>query len=200
MRTKLILLFGFTSLIFFFVSLFLFSLLLRPKSDMQADRAAVVVQMRALSRFETASYTIEKIIDSKTEDGNVFKRFLFGDRILLIANGTVIAGFDFAGTEPDDIKISGKKIEVALGEPQILVSTLDNTKTKVYDRERGLLSGGNENFESEARARAEESIREAACDTGILDKASENARRQLISLFSSLGFSEIVIVIPRGSC
>lgn len=200
MKIKIIFLFGFTTLIFFLISLFLFSMLLSPREKLNIDRAAVVQQMRSLSRYETAAFTIEKVIDSKTEGQNAFKRFLFGDRILLVAHGNVIAGFDFAQIQASDIKISGKKIEIKLSEPVILVTTLDNEKTKVYDRQRGLLAGGNENLESEARAKAEESIREGACEAGILDKASENARKQLTSLFSSLGFSEIIIVIPDGSC
>lgn len=199
MKTKLILLFSFTTLIFFLVSLFLFSMTINPRKKINVDRAAVVQQMRSLSRYETAEFTIEKVIASEDEESNVFRRFLFGDRILLVAHGVVIAGFDFAEFEVRDIKISGEKIELNLPEPRILVSTLDSSKTKVYDRQRGLL-GGNENLESEARVEAEESIRQAACESGILDKASDNARKQLTSLFSSIGFSNIIIEIPGASC
>lgn len=199
MKTKLILLFSFTTLIFFLISLFLFSMTVNPRKKLNVDRAAVVQQMRSLSRYETAEFTIEKVISSEDQESNVFRRFLFGDRILLVAHGTVIAGFDFAEFEPQDIKISGDKIELRLSEPRILVSTLDNTRTKVYDRQQGLL-GGNENLESEARGEAEESIREAACDSGILVRASDNARKQLTSMFSSIGFSNIIIEIPNASC
>lgn len=199
MRTKLILLFGFTTLIFFLISLFLFSMVLNPRDRLNIDRAAVVLQMRSLARYETAEFTIEKVIASEDEERNAFRRFLFGDRILLVAHGTVIAGFDFAEIEANDIKINGDKIEIQLTEPRILVSTLDNSKTQVYDRQRGLL-GGNENLEAEARAEAEASIRQAACESGILGKATENARKQLTSLFSSLGFRNIIINIPDASC
>lgn len=199
MKAKIILLFGFTTLIFFLVSLFLFSLLINPRDRLNIDRAAVVQQMRSLSRYETAEFTIEKVIASEDEESNVFRRFLFGDRILLVAHGTVIAGFDFAEFQANDITISGDKIELRLPEPKILVSTLDNSKTQVYDRQRGLL-GGNENLESEARSKAEESIRDAACEAGILGKATDNARKQLTSLFSSIGFNNIVIEIPSSSC
>jgi len=199
MKSKLILLFAFTSLVFFLIALFLFSLLLNRTDKSESDRVAVVKEMRALSRLETASFTIEKIIDSESS-GNVFQKLLFGDKILLIANGNVIAGIDFIGIEEKDVVVEGKKIQVSLPPPQIFLASLDNTKTKVYDRKNGLLSGGNDNLESEARATAEQSIREAACSSGILDMASDNARKQITSFLSSLGFVEITITIPQGSC
>lgn len=199
MKSKLILLFAFTSLVFFLITLFLFSLLLNRVDKTESDRVAVVKEMRALSRLETASFTIEKIIDSESS-GNVFQKLLFGDKILLIANGNVIAGIDFIGIEEKDVVVEGKKIQVSLPPPQIFLASLDNTKTKVYDRKSGLLSGGNDNLESEARATAEQSIREAACSSGILDMASDNARKQITSFLSSLGFVEITITIPQGSC
>lgn len=199
MKFKLIILFGFTTLVFFLISLFLFSLLLNREDKTSSDRVAVVKEMRALSRLETASFTIEKIIDSESS-GNVFQKLLFGDKILLIANGNVIAGIDFIGIEEKDIVVEGKKIQIALPPPQIFLASLDSAKTKVYDRKSGLLSGGNDNFESDARATAEQSIREAACSSGILEMASENARKQITSFLSSLGFVEIIITIPQGSC
>ena len=199
MKSKLILLFAFTSLVFFLIALFLFSLLLNRVEKSESNRVAVIKEMRMLSRLETASFTVEKIIDSESS-GNVFQKLLFGDKILLIANGNVIAGIDFIGVEEEDIVIEGKKIQVSLPAPEIFFASLDNTKTKVYDRKSGLLSGGNDNIESEARATAEQSIREAACSSGILNMASENARKQITSLLSSLGFVEIVITIPQGSC
>ncbi len=199
MKSKLILLFAFTSLVFFLIALFLFSLLLNRTDKSESDRVAVVKEMRTLSRLETASFTIEKIIDSESS-GNVFQKLLFGDKILLIANGNVIAGIDFIGIEEKDVVVEGKKIQVSLPPPQIFLASLDNTKTKVYDRKNGLLSGGNDNLESEARATAEQSIREAACSSGILDMASDNARKQITSFLSSLGFVEITITIPQGSC
>lgn len=163
------------------------------------DTTAVVTEMRSLNRWETASFTIEKIIDSGT-DGNVFQQFLFGNRILLIAQGNVIAGFDLSHFSQDDITIQGTSIELKLPAPQILVASIDNTKTKVYDRKQGLLVPSDNNLESTAFATAQNSVRAAACQEGILAKASANAKSQLTSLFSSFHFTKITIIIPQGHC
>jgi hypothetical protein len=169
------------------------------KIKLSTDRAAVIKEMRNLQRMETASFTIEKIIDGGTE-GNVFQQFLFGDKILLIAHGQVIAGFDLSQISEKDIEVQDQSIRVTLPKPQVLVTTLDNTQTKVYDRTRGILNPGDKNLESQAREAAEKSIKEAACSGGILKQASDNARKQLTAFFSALGFTQISIDIPEGSC
>lgn len=166
---------------------------------LNTDRASVIKQMRSLQRFETASFTIEKIIDGGTS-GNVFQQFLFGDKILLIAHGQVIAGFDLSQISEKDMEIKNQNIRVTLPKPQILVTTLDNTQTKVYDRTRGILSPGDKDLESKAREAAETSITKAACEGGILKQAGDNARKQLTAFLSALGFTQISIDIPETSC
>ena len=150
--------------------------------------------MKALKRLETASFTIEKIVDAGS-NGNVLQEFLYGDKVLLIAHGHVVAGFDFELMGQSDITIQGKKITVILPSPIILYSRLDNEKTKVYDRTRGLLAPKNSDLEARARQAAEASIKTAACEGDILSQASDNGRKQMTLFFKSLGFSEVVITI-----
>lgn len=180
--------------------LFLFTRLFPSlNTTINTSRTAVVKQMRSLSRLETATFTIEKVIDAGTTGGNIFQQFLFGDKILLIAHGQVIAGFDLSQVSENDIIIQGKNITIKLPAPQVLVSTLDNTQTKVYDRKKGLLSS-NDNLESEVRAAAEKSILSAACQANILQQAADNGRKQLTTLLTVLEFQTITFEIPLGTC
>ena len=57
------------------------------------DRPAVIREIKALNRLETTSMAIEKVITAGQE-GNALYNMLFGDKLLLIAHGQVIAGFD----------------------------------------------------------------------------------------------------------
>lgn len=163
------------------------------------DRVSLIKEMKALQRLETASFTIEKIIDAGS-NGNALQEFLYGDKVLLIAHGQVVAGFDFASMQEKDIEIQGKKIQVTLPQPIILFTRLDNQQTKVYDRTRGLLAPKNSDLEARARQSAEISIKESACSGSILRQASENGRKQIMLFFKTLGFSEVTITIPEGSC
>jgi hypothetical protein len=160
---------------------------------------AVVKEIQKLQRLETASYTIEKIIDAGTQ-GTRFQQFLYGDKILLIANGQVIAGFDLSTVTENDVTIQEDRITVNLPAPQVLFTRLDNDKTRVYDRSTGILSKGERDLESEARAQAEIEIRTAACESDILATAEENGRKQMTALFTALGFREVTVNIPKGNC
>lgn len=195
--TYLIVAIGFLIIVLLFSWLLIFNQ--NSGTTINTNRASVIKEMRNLQRLETASFTIDKVIDGGTT-GNLFQQFLFGDKILLIAHGQVIAGFDFSQMSDKDISVSDKSIRMTLPKPQILVTTLDNTQTKVYDRSRGLLNPGDKDLESKARSAAENSIKEAACQGGILKQASENGKKQLTLFLTALGFEEAIIDIPEASC
>jgi hypothetical protein len=83
---------------------------------------------------------------------------------------------------------------VRLPAPEILVATLDNELSYVYDRDTGLLTHGDTNLETEARQAAEQEIRAAALEDGILDQARINAEVFLEKFFQALGYSPVVFV------
>lgn len=199
---KFYLLFGLLLLVFLSAIFFIFNTgnpFNKPSFFINKDQAAIVKQMRQISRLETASFTIEKIIEAGTS-GNAFQQLLYGDRILLIAHGEVIAGFNLEHISQDDITITGDTITMKLPPPQILLTRIDNEKTRVYDRNQGLLSRGDKDLETEARIAAEQTIQEAACEADILQEASDNARKQLITLLRAFGFTTVTLEIPEGSC
>lgn len=171
-----------------------------PETTIDDRRAAVVTEMRSLSRLETQQFTIEQVIEAE-KDGNMFQDILFGDRILLIANGNVIAGIDFSTLEDEDVRVSGDDaVRVTLPESEIFIVALDNEQTRVYDREQGLLSRGSAQLETEARQAAEASLLQAACDQDILDKAANDARVQVEALLGLLEFEDVTVVAPAGTC
>ncbi len=171
----------------------------QSKYTVNLSSQTVIKQMESLNRIETASYTLEKIIDVQTS-GTSLQKLLYGDRILLIAHGQVIAGFDLSKIQDDQVQVEGKKLKITLPRPEILVTKLDNEQTRVYDRDQGILTKGDRDLESEARKEAEMVIKDAACKGGILEEASKNAKNQMTTQFKSLGFEEVTIEIPEGNC
>jgi len=53
-------------------------------------------------------------------------------KMLLIAAGDVIAGFDLTKIAPGDILVQGTNVEMTLPPPEILVTRIDNQHTYVY--------------------------------------------------------------------
>lgn len=171
----------------------------RPQTKVDLSRASVVKEIQSLGNLETASFTIEKIVEAG-QQGNVFQDILYGDRILLIANGKVIAGVNLNQINKDNVSVNGDRLSVTLPAPVILNSSLDNSKTTVYDRTQGFLNRGSKNLETEARTSAEASIRQGACDAGILIEARDNAIVRIKQLFQFVGFTTVDVIIPQGSC
>ena len=55
-----------------------------------------------LARLETIQYSIEKVITGETGGGTF--QALFGDKILFVGHGTVIAGIDMEKLQPEDMR------------------------------------------------------------------------------------------------
>lgn len=163
------------------------------------NRTAVIKEIQSLQRLETAQFTIEKVIDAQTS-GTEWEQFLFGDKLLLIAHAQVIAGVDMSKITDQDISIQGKKITLTLPASELFMTDLDESKTQVYDRQKGLLTKGEDQLESQARQAAEQTMTVAACEGDILVTAANNARQQMEKLLLALGFEEVVVNAKAGSC
>ena len=154
------------------------------------DPVTIIRQVRGLSRLETASYTIEKVITAESGQGAF--EFLFGDRLILVAHGQVIAGVDLAKMGEGDIIVADEGTAVVTLPPaEVLVVKLDNQKSYIFDRDTGLI-GMNPALETEARQAAEEEILNAALEGGVLEMAQRNAEAYVRQLILALGFHEVI--------
>jgi hypothetical protein len=145
--------------------------------------------------LETIQYTVEKVITAQVGQG-VLAPFL-GDKLLFVGHGYVTAGIDLQKLKSQDLVVKDGIISVRLPQAEIFDATLDNDKSYVYDRETGLLTHGDINLETVARQAAEDQIRQAAVDDGILAQAQANAESYLQSLLSKLGYNQVIFIQPR---
>lgn len=152
----------------------------------------IIHEVRSLARLETIQYTMEKVIT--VEEGQNELGFLFGDRLLFVGHGRVIAGLDLARIQPSDMWVEGDVLYMRLPQAEIFVVNLDNDKSYVYDRETGLLTKGDVNIERTARVAAEKEIRQAALDDGILLQAQQNAESYLSRMLRALGYPDVIFV------
>jgi hypothetical protein len=164
--------------------------LLHPTPTVIPDPVTIIHEVRALARLETIQYSVEKVITAEVNQG-LFGP-LFGDRLLFVAHGTVIAGIDMQKIAPADLWLQNGVLNVHLPAAEVFIATLDNQKSYVYDRQTGLLTHGDTNLETAARQVAEDQIRQAALDDGILDLAGQNAEAYLTRLFLALGYPDVV--------
>lgn len=166
--------------------------LLNPTPTIIPDPITYINEIRALARLETIQYSVEKVITGET-GGGTFATF-FGDKILFVGHGTVIAGIDMEKLAPENMRYENGVLSVQLPPAEIFIATLDNEKSYVYDRDTGLLTKPDPNLETLVRQRAEEEIRKAALEDGILNQAQINAEAYLYKFFSALGFPNTIFL------
>jgi hypothetical protein len=167
---------------------------MNPTPTVIPDPVTIIHSVRSLARLETIHYSIEKVITAETNQGPF--GFLFGDRLIFVAHGIVIAGVDLGRLLPDNLEVREGVLYVRLPEPEVFIATLDNDKSYVYNRDTGLLTRGNIHLETDARKVAEEEIAVAALEDGILAQAGKNAESYLYLLFQELGYPTVIFVEP----
>jgi uncharacterized protein DUF4230 len=162
------------------------------KTQINVDQPTVVRQIQQLQRLETVNYSLDKIISG--EHSNPYlPKFLVGDRLLLVMHGQVIAGIDLAGVHPEDVTVAGDKVTIKLPAAEVFTTSLDNTKTRVYSRETGLLSSTDPFLETEVRQEAERQLTEAALQDGILAMAAQNGKTTIAGLLRGIGFHDVEV-------
>jgi len=112
--------------------------LLSGRSTRISSEGSVIERIQKLQRMETVVFNMDKIVTGE-KDNPILPDFIAGDRLLMIVHGQVVAGIDFSRLKNSDIKIQGKEARIHLPNPQILITRLDNARTKVYSRSTGLL-------------------------------------------------------------
>jgi len=192
-KTRVVLLGGIALVLIFGLGLLIGIVLPRMAGFGSAPRtyntAVLLRQVQTLSQLVTVKYVLEKVVILEDPPQNPVRRLLPDDtRVILVAHGIVKAGVDLGRLKNGDLKLSGKTIEITLPHAQITDAYLDESQTKVIERNTSFLRDFNKDLEQNARQTAVDDIRRAAKNSGILKDADERARAQLKLLFEELGF------------
>jgi hypothetical protein len=154
-----------------------------------------ISEIRALGRLETAQFFLQTVIDLEDEPSNLWEQMLGTDKLLLVAGGEVVAGFDLSKMEQQDVTVRGRHITIVLPPPEILYSRVDNKETFVYERQSGLFRRPDPRLEGQARQLAEQAMVERALRGEILRHAEANGQRYVEALLHSFGFTDIVVIV-----
>jgi len=166
------------------------ALVLHPTPTVVVDPVTIIYDVQSLARLETIQYSLEKIITAQIGQ-NQFKAF-FGDKLLFVAHGTVIAGIDLRKISEKDIWVVGDVLHIKLPPAEVFVHTLNNQKSYVYDRETGLFTRGDVTLETTARKAAENEILKAALEDGILKHAEANGVVFMERFLDELGYEKVI--------
>lgn len=165
--------------------------LLQERPARTTTSPVVVEGVRELDQLATVRVT-ESIIVTRESGGDVLDRLFSGEKVLLVAAGNVEAGIDLSEVGEDDVRVEGKTVTISLPEPEVLSVSLDEQKTRVYDRDYSPLNlRPDDDLVEEARATAEEKIEAAARENGVLETAETNAKGSIGAFVEALGFERV---------
>jgi hypothetical protein len=156
---------------------------------------AVVLGVQKLNQLATAKQTIQVIV-TEEQNTRIFQQplpeFLTGEKVLLVAVGDVEAGRNLDELGKDDVHVQEKEVTINLPDAEILDSSLNEDKTELYDRDRGLLKiQGNDALLEEARWDAEDRMVDVAKGNGIVEQAQQNAEQSIRAFVTSMGYQEV---------
>jgi hypothetical protein len=166
--------------------------LLQERPAKTTTSPVVVEGVRGLDQLATVRVTESIIVTRESASDNALDRLFSGEKVLLVASGNVEAGVDLGELGEDDVGVRDDTVTIRLPEPEVLSASLDEDKTKVYDRDYAPLNvRPDDGLVEEARATAEERIEAAARENGILDTARTNAENSVRAFVEALGFREV---------
>jgi hypothetical protein len=152
--------------------------------------------MRDMAKLDVTSFHIEKVVEARDEQSRLWGLLQPKDALLLVAVGDVVAGVDLAKLSDSDVHVypSTRAIQVRLPAPEVTSSALDERATHVVSRSTDMLAERNEQLEGDARRRAEDQMRAAAIEAGILERARASTDRALRALLRSFGYEQVDLV------
>jgi Protein of unknown function (DUF4230) len=167
------------------------------------DRSGPVllVSIQDLARFEAASGNFQVIVDLQN-DRKYIPDFLFNERSLFVADGSVDAYVDFSHIGQGDIKVDptdAKKVTVNLPAPQLEPPNLDEGRSYLYATQKGLVNrlgdvfANDANDEQQLYQLGQQKIASAALDSELPSRAEKNTTAMLNGLLKSLGYTSVTV-------
>jgi hypothetical protein len=150
----------------------------KPASEVTIEHATptVLKDLRELSRLETLSLHVEKVIDVKDRQTRLYGLVDAEDSLLFVATGEVVLGVDLGKLADADARYdeATRTAYIHLPAPEVL-------------------SKRNEALESIARRDAAVAFEAAAKDPKNVDRAKAQAEKQLRGLGHAWGARDVVI-------
>lgn len=176
--------------------------LTNPFGEKKTDRSQPVLlkSIQDLSRFVAAEGNFQVVIDMQ-QNRNYVPDFLFNERVLFVAAGSVEAYVDFSTIGNGAIETSDDRqtVRIKLPAPALDRPEIDHERSYVFAEQRGLVNrvsdffGGDPNRIKQMYLLAEAKIGDAAKDSGVTERAQANTTKMLEGMLRSLGYQTINI-------
>lgn len=155
------------------------------------ETPVIIQQVKNIAQMFTQTFYDEYVYDTgviRTPPFNANKRLIF------IAKGEVIAGFDLSGLSTNSIIRRGKSIVVKLPPARVLDVVINPSGFETFIEEGEITFEESKKFHEDARRIFEIN----ALRKGVLKNSAEQGRQTLEKFFRLLGFETVDIIIPES--
>jgi hypothetical protein len=185
----------------FYIRLFLFLLMaaaliwawekvrhLNPlRSENQTEHNVVLKEIVALGKMELVKYHFRDIVEHE-----VVKPLLPNAKALLIVTGEVIGCIDLTKVKTEDFHVQADTLVITLPQPELCVTSIDHSKSKVYNTEFALFEEGQ--LVDDAYKQAETQLQKSAQEMNILPETKTNAEKILKPFLEKIAGKKVKLV------
>lgn len=146
----------------------------------QLNNTAVLTQIESLGKLELVKYNFKEITELEELSKKYLSIFQLGpdSRIALISEGQAVGCIDLEKMNLDDVLIENDTLFVSLPNPELCYYKLDLSKSRIYSLQTNPLKDERA-FIEKAYKSAENEIKKAALNSGILEQTRINAKTML---------------------
>jgi len=168
----------------------------------KVDRSAPVVlkELRDVSTFTAATGEFEATIDLEN-DVSFLPSFIAGERVIFVGVGSVDATVEFASLSRDAVVVGQDgTVTVTLPEPALARPVIDPSRSRVANRDRGLVNRiegafmDNPTSERALYLKAQRRLATAAKGSELQARAEKNTVAMLQGLLGKVGFEQVNVV------
>lgn len=170
-------------------------------TEIDRTQPPVLVRLADLAEYHAATSNYELVVDLE-KDTKFLPDFVAGERSIMVAAGTVDVVVDFSKLKDENVIVSAdrKSVTVHLPQPTLSEPRIDNQKTEVVARQRGVFTRIGGVFsdqpvnDKQLYVIAETKLREAAGASQLAEVGRKNTQSMLEAFLRALGFENVAVV------
>jgi hypothetical protein len=152
----------------------------------------ILTSVEELGKMELVRYNFKDVVEYKKE----VSRYIPDSKVVLIVAGEAVGCVDFTKIQAGDIVFEGDSVvQIALPEPELCYYKVDHSQSKVFSKENTYFQDAE--LVEESFKYAENNVRRAALNSGILRQTTENAEKILKPMLEEITGKRVVLVPQR---
>ncbi|MEP1034420.1 DUF4230 domain-containing protein [Ekhidna sp.] len=165
----------------------------------QIEANTLLTKVEQIGKMELVKYNFQEVTEVRKIAGEIdFKFFKYkpvpDSKGVLISQGSAVGCIDFKKITPSNISASGDSIFLRLPSPEICYFKIDLEKSRLYDLQIDYMrSDDRKKFVQELYKVAEQEIKNASLQSGIIEQTRENAHIVLRPMLETMTGKVVIL-------